>query len=167
MNSVMQHLRRLAGAVSVVGLALATAPALAAGTAAGTSIVNRATVSYSVGGVAQTPIVSSPTGNSTPGLAGGADTAFVVDRVVNYTVSTVDTAPVVTTPGAANVVATFLVTNTGNFDQGFRFTPSNLANGASVFTPGSVDDADMAAIGTLTRSDGRLFDGDPRTHEEF
>lgn len=31
----------------------------------------------------------------------------------------------------------------------------------------ALDDADMAAIGTLTRPDGRLFDGDPRTHEEF
>jgi diketogulonate reductase-like aldo/keto reductase len=31
----------------------------------------------------------------------------------------------------------------------------------------ALDDADMAAIGTLTRADGRLFDGDPRTHEEF
>lgn len=30
-----------------------------------------------------------------------------------------------------------------------------------------LDDADMAAIATLTRSNGRLFDGDPRTHEEF
>lgn len=31
----------------------------------------------------------------------------------------------------------------------------------------ALDDADMAAIATLTRSNGRLFDGDPRTHEEF
>ncbi len=31
----------------------------------------------------------------------------------------------------------------------------------------SLDDADMAAIATLTREKGRLFDGDPRTHEEF
>lgn len=30
-----------------------------------------------------------------------------------------------------------------------------------------LDAADMAAIGTITRPDGRLFDGDPRTHEEF
>ena len=31
----------------------------------------------------------------------------------------------------------------------------------------ALDDADMAAIGTLNREKGRLFDGDPRTHEEF
>jgi len=31
----------------------------------------------------------------------------------------------------------------------------------------ALDDADMTAIGTLTRDNGRLFDADPRTHEEF
>jgi 2,5-diketo-D-gluconate reductase A len=30
-----------------------------------------------------------------------------------------------------------------------------------------LDDSDMAAIAKLTRVNGRLFDGDPRTHEEF
>ncbi|WP_055045544.1 aldo/keto reductase [Devosia sp. A16] len=30
-----------------------------------------------------------------------------------------------------------------------------------------LDDADMAAINAFSRPDGRLFDGDPRTHEEF
>lgn len=31
----------------------------------------------------------------------------------------------------------------------------------------ALDEADMASIATLTRDNGRLFDGDPRTHEEF
>ncbi len=31
----------------------------------------------------------------------------------------------------------------------------------------TLDAADMASIGALTRPAGRLFDGDPRTHEEF
>jgi len=31
----------------------------------------------------------------------------------------------------------------------------------------TLDDADMAAIATLNKANGRLFDGDPRTHEEF
>ena len=30
-----------------------------------------------------------------------------------------------------------------------------------------LDDTDMRSIGQLSRPDGRLFDGDPRTHEEF
>ena len=30
-----------------------------------------------------------------------------------------------------------------------------------------LSDADMASINALTRAGGRLFDGDPRTHEEF
>lgn len=31
----------------------------------------------------------------------------------------------------------------------------------------TLDDADMAAIATLNKANGRLFDGDPRTHEEY
>lgn len=31
----------------------------------------------------------------------------------------------------------------------------------------ALSDAEMASINALTRADGRLFDGDPRTHEEF
>lgn len=31
----------------------------------------------------------------------------------------------------------------------------------------TLDDADMASIAQLTKTNGRLFDGDPRTHEEF
>ena len=38
-------------------------------TPAGVTIQNRATISYSVGGTAQTPIESSPTGNTVPGAA--------------------------------------------------------------------------------------------------
>jgi len=45
-------------------------------------------------------------------------------------------------------------------------TPSRRAENLDV-TGFQLDDADMAAINTLSRPDGRLFDGDPRTHEEF
>lgn len=31
----------------------------------------------------------------------------------------------------------------------------------------ALSEAEMASINALTRADGRLFDGDPRTHEEF
>ncbi len=47
-------------------------------TAAGTSIANRASVNYSVGGLPQALIESSPTGNVTPGA--GAGTRHVVPR---------------------------------------------------------------------------------------
>jgi diketogulonate reductase-like aldo/keto reductase len=45
-------------------------------------------------------------------------------------------------------------------------TPSRQVENLGV-TDFQLDDADMAAIATLTRVNGRLFDGDPRTHEEF
>ncbi len=73
--------------------------ALAAGTDAGTTITNRATVNYSVGGVAQTPIESSPTGNSIRAST-GANTAFVVDRKILHTVAESRAMPTIATPGA-------------------------------------------------------------------
>ncbi len=45
-------------------------------------------------------------------------------------------------------------------------TPARQVENLGV-TDFQLDDADMAAIATLTRVNGRLFDGDPRTHEEF
>ena len=66
--------------------------ALAAGTDPGVSVDNRATVVYSVGGTLQTGIESSPGGNNLPGVAvpgGGADTSFLVDRRVDFTISQV------------------------------------------------------------------------------
>lgn len=45
-------------------------------------------------------------------------------------------------------------------------SPARQAENLAV-TDFQLDDADMAAIGGLTRANGRLFDGDPRTHEEF
>ena len=147
MTSVRKTLKFLALAGLALGMTAVALPAAATGTAAGTSITNRATVSYTVGGVAQTVINSSPTGNSTPGAAGGADTAFVVDRLVNYTVTTVDTTAVVGTPGQTLLVTTFLVTNTGNDKEGFALSAANLVGG-TVFSGAATntDTIDMANI---------------------
>src|SRR5689334_22118259 len=103
--------------------------AQAAGTASGTSITNRATVSYSVSGVSQTPIESSPTGNTNPGTNNGANTAFVVDNKVNLTVTELSGGVTNTAPGATNAVTAFTVKNTGNTAQGYLLTPSNLTGG--------------------------------------
>ena len=104
--------------------------AFAVGTDAGASISNQATVNYSVGGVAQTQINSSPAGNSTPGVSGGAPTTFVVDRRIFMSVADVAPSPTeisTTVPGGAGVVRRFTVTNTSNATIGFRFpTPTNL-----------------------------------------
>lgn len=142
--SIRKNFKTLALASIALGLGVAALPAGAVGTAAGTSVTNRATLSYTVGGVAQTVINSSPTGNSTPGAAGGADTAFVVDRIVNYTLTTVDTTAVVGTPGQTLLVTTYLVTNTGNDKEAMALSAANLVGG-TVLTS-NVDTIDMSNI---------------------
>jgi len=117
--------------------------AYAVGTDAGVSINNRATVNYSVGSVAQTPIESSPTGNSTPGANNGANTTFVVDNKILHTVAEVSGNATTTTPGATNVVATFTVTNTGNNSQGYQLTATNLTGG-TLF--GQTDNTDVTNL---------------------
>jgi hypothetical protein len=112
--------------------ALAGTHVSAAGTAAGTTINNKATLNFSVGGVAQPVVNSSPTGNSATGAAGGANTAFVVDRKVNLQVVTTDSAANATVPGATNVAATFRVTNLGNAVQDFSLLVEAMATGANM-----------------------------------
>ena len=69
----MRNNRLLLGAGSAIALATLSAnPAFAAGTAAGSSIVNTVSVNYQVGGVAQTATAASNT--------------FTVDRKINLTI---------------------------------------------------------------------------------
>ncbi len=152
MTSVRKQLKILALAGLALGLTAVALPAAATGTAAGTTITNRAVVSYSVGGVAQTVINSSPTGNSTAGVVLGADTSFVVDRLVNYTLTTVDTTAIVGTPGQAALVTTFLVTNTGNSTESYNAVAANLVGG-TVFTT-NTDTIDVANIKVFFGPDG-------------
>ncbi len=114
--------------------------AYAVGTAASTSITNKATVNYTVSGVAQTPIESSPAGNSTAGVGNGVNPAFVVDNKVDLTVTEVSGAATTVNPGQTNVVAVFRVTNTGNAAQAYQLAPSNLA-GTTLF--GNTDNTDV------------------------
>lgn len=114
---------------------LASQSALAAGTASGTPISNSATLSYSVGGVAQTNIQA----DSTP---------FVVDNKVMMTVTeaggtatVVIADPSVTTPATT----TFTVTNLGNTTQDFSLAVANLANTtANPFGGALTDNYDVA-----------------------
>jgi len=115
---------------------LALSPAQAAGTAAGQSIANRATVNYSVGAVAQPAIGSSPTGNSS---GAGADTTFVVDNkidlnLVETNTAAANTAPGLTTTGTSNAVAVFKLTNTGNNPQGYTFGVTQPSGGTLFHT---------------------------------
>lgn len=126
-------LKRSILGLSFLGLSLlAQTPAFAAGTAAGTTVNNKATLNFSVGGVAQPVVNSSPTGNTSTGAGGGANTAFVVDRKVDLQVVTTDSAANVSVPGAANVAATFKVTNLGNAVQDFSLQVEAMAIGANM-----------------------------------
>jgi uncharacterized repeat protein (TIGR01451 family) len=106
----------LAGAL----LPLFSATSFAAGpTAANTSISNLATVSYNVGAIAQAPIGSSSTGNTS---GAGLPTTFLVDDKLLLTVVTNDAADVAVTPGQTGAILVYKVTNNGNATQGVTFT---------------------------------------------
>lgn len=134
-------MRRILPAALAIAATGAWHTASAAGTAASTPINNQSTVSYSVGGVAQAPIESSPTGNTTPG--GGAPTSFVVDNRIDLTVNEVSGGATAATPGQLNLVTAFRVTNTGNAAQGYQLTPTNLTGGALF---GNTDNTDVANL---------------------
>ena len=86
-----------AGTAALMGLA--ASPAFAAGTTAGSSIVNTASVNFQVGGVAQTAQTASNT------IV--VDEKVVLTAVNNGTVTSVS-------PGQTGAVSTFTVTNSSN-----------------------------------------------------
>lgn len=96
----MKTTTQLLGAVSALALVvMSSAPALAEGTSAGSSITNNVSVSYDVGGVTQTAATDSD--------------VFTVDRRVNVNVNYIGTATSVS-PGENNAVIAFDVTNLSN-----------------------------------------------------
>ena len=137
--------------------------ALAVGTASGTSVDNRATVQYAVGSTTQPVIESSPTGNSTAGAGNGADTSFVVDNMVDLTVTETSGSYTVVAAGGTNEVLTFTVANTGNTVQDFSLTAADLAGGADPF--GGTDNFDATAVGIFVdaNNDGLYDAGDTAT----
>jgi len=138
-------------AVAAIGWSLGASAQL---TPAGTSITNRATVNYSVGGLAQAPIESSPIGNTTPGAGLGTSTAFVVDNRVDLTVAEVGATATTTTPGTLNAFLRYTVLNTGNAPQGYAFTLAEEVTGSTF--PAGNDNADFG-LGSLVV---RVDDGD-------
>lgn len=125
--------------------------AYAVGTAANTTISNTATVNYTVGGVGQTPIESSPTGNTTPGAGNGTATSFVVDNRIDFTVTELSGGNTVVNPGQTGAVTAFTVANTGNAPQGFALAAAN-ESGTVVFT--NTDDTDVTGLTVFVDSNG-------------
>ena len=132
MKSSLSKLKRVGLACVALGAISVSQQALAAGTAANTDILNRATVNFQVSGVAQTPIESSPGGNSNPGVGNGSDTTFKVDNKLDLTVTEVGAAATQVIAGAVNQVTTFKLTNTGNLQQGYQLAASQI--GGTLFT---------------------------------
>ena len=108
--------RSLTRLLGVWGCLLLIAPQIswAAGTTAGTSISNTATLSYSVGAVPQTNIPAT-------------STAFVVDEKVNLTVVGAITTNVVT--GATAQATSFTVTNNANSPLDFNLAVTSVIAG--------------------------------------
>jgi hypothetical protein len=111
----------------VVPLVVATAtigfatPAMAVGTAAGTTISNTATATYDDS--AGSPIsVPSNTVN------------IKVDELLDVTVATANAGDVVAQPGSTNQILSFTINNTGNGSEAFRLTP-NATVGGDQFDP--------------------------------
>jgi uncharacterized repeat protein (TIGR01451 family) len=107
------------GSCSALALVIAgvSAPAFAAGTTAGTSIVNTATVDYQVGGVSQPQQSASDT--------------FVVDRRISLTLAEDGNSTTVVVPGQPNAVTSFLLTNTSNAVLDFALTAAQTVGGTA------------------------------------
>ncbi len=90
--------------------------ARAAGTPAGTLIANTATLSYSIGGVPETPIASAPA-------------SLRVDEIIDLTLVWQDGGPVSVASPDTNDALSFLLTNTGNGTERFALTRNNLLAG--------------------------------------
>jgi len=115
----MKRTSQLLGAVSAVALiAMSSAPALAEGTRAGTTITNSVTVNYQVGGISQS--------------AETASDSFVVDRKVNLNV-VFNGGTVNVTPGQDQAVLSFDVTNLSNQTLDFELsTALNAGTAANI-----------------------------------
>jgi len=108
-------MRKLSVVASLMLLGFISANA--AGTAAGTTVSNSASLSYSVGGATQ------PTVNTT------AAATFVVDKKIDFSVvHNDDPKHVITTPGATEVERTFTLENTTNEVQDFTLVATNLVD---------------------------------------
>jgi uncharacterized repeat protein (TIGR01451 family) len=98
-------------------------------TPASTSIGNKATLTYTVGGQNQNPIGSSDTGNTTgPGTA----TTFLVDNYVRHLVTARDSAIITGLPGQL-ITATFTISNTGNNTQDYKITVADVGGSQSAY----------------------------------
>ncbi|MEM8843615.1 MAG: hypothetical protein AAGB35_01065 [Pseudomonadota bacterium] len=125
------------------GLILNT-QSFAVGTDESTPVDNQATISYSVGGTAQSPILSDD-----PSTAADNDaTRFLVDELIDMSITASPAAPGATASVGDLVILT--VTNTGNGTQDFLLNYLDFSSG---------DDLDLSSV-TFYEDDGNgTFEG--------
>jgi uncharacterized repeat protein (TIGR01451 family) len=137
------------GALGAWMLLLAPA-AFAAGTAAGTSVTNQASVDYEVNGIAQPQELSNTD-------------SFLVDRRIDVTVAELGGAYTDVTPGSTDQVLSFSVTNSTNDTVDFR-----LAAAQSFTDPfGGTDNFDVTNIRFYQDDGDGLFDSNTDTLVTF
>ena len=134
----MNRKHLLASASALAATVLAASPAFAAGTTAGSNIVNNVTVNYQVTGVSQTQITASNT--------------LVVDRRITLTVTEPGNASTSVAPGQTGAFTTFTVTNTSNatLDLGLSFVQPS--GGATAH--GGTDNFDLTGVTIYTDTNG-------------
>ncbi len=118
LNVRLAHVVPLVVATATIGFA---SPAMAVGTAAGTTISNTATATYD-------------DSSGTPVTVPSNKVDIKVDELLDVTVATADSGDVVVQPGSTNRVLSFTITNTGNGSEAFRLTP-NATIGGDQFDP--------------------------------
>ena len=122
----MKHVKLLGAASIATLVALTASPALAGtGTTAGSSVVNTATVNFSVGGVAQTPQTASNT--------------FVVDNKIVLTDVLSQAATTTVSPGQTGAVLTYQAYNGSNTTIDMALAAAAQANGATAAHGGTVN----------------------------
>ena len=140
MTSMLKHL----SGCSLAAIALVAAnPAFAAGTIAGSTINNTATVDFRVGGFDQVQQQDSDT--------------FTVDRRVSLTVAEVGSTTTTVNPGQTVAVTAFTVTNTTNAPLDFALTAAQLVGGTA--SHGGTDVFNVTGL-TIYRDEGNgTYDG--------
>jgi uncharacterized repeat protein (TIGR01451 family) len=134
----MKTINLLAAASVIAIAALGAAPALAAGTSAGSNIVNNVTVNYQVGAVAQTAI--------------NASNSLVVDRKISLTVTEPGNATTTVVPGQTGAVTSFLVTNTSNATLDLGLALVQPAGGTTAH--GGTDNFDVTGASLFVDTNG-------------
>jgi len=123
--------KKLLAGASMLATIMATTPAFAAGTPAGTTIQNTVTVDYKISGVSQNAVEAS--------------NEFTVDRKVNLTVAESGSSSTTVSPGQSNAVTTFTVTNNTNAAIDMALSATQKSSGQTA-KRGGTDSFDLTGL---------------------